>query len=109
MKALLIPVDGKLAMIEINAVEGDDGLADLQAAVGGHIEALPVPGYPKAIAYINDNGKFALDRNPLATALLKEAMMVGDWIPGPCVLMGIDGENNADVPERLLRPVGAIS
>jgi hypothetical protein len=43
MKALVIPVEGPLCEIEL-AAENDD-LDTLQRAVGGFIQALPLPGF----------------------------------------------------------------
>jgi len=85
MKALLIKTDRACEVVEI------DGLADMQAAVGGMIEAVPLDGVPGDVI-LNENGKFSgLTYNPLATAIAR--LFPGDAIMGDVLVTGpVDAE-----------------
>lgn len=96
---LLIPTDGPARPI---AIPSKDALAVLQEALGGYIEALPFPGRDDVTAYINEEGKLLepVEPNPHATALLCAALFAGDYIAGPCVIVGFDPHSgeNTDLP-----------
>jgi hypothetical protein len=96
-----------------------DGLHDLQAAVGGDIEAVDTAVLgPRLTSYINAEGKFnGCHPNPRATQLLGPGLFAGDWIAGPLLVCGFDpaeGENRdcpagfeaefLGVPRPLARP-----
>ena len=111
MKALLIPVEGPLEEIELEG--GDGNLDQLQALVGGFIQALPLPGfiegYLHATAYINEEGKFDTERfkpNMRATDFFVpgRGLMWGDYIAGPCVLAGFIpySGKHAELPEGVV-------
>ncbi len=108
ISALLIPADESLPIRRIMIAE--KGLADLQAAVGGSIEAVPYHAHDGITAYVNESGKFECEPNPRATHLLGPGLFAGDYIAGDLVVCGFDpatGEN-LDCPEwfemRLRRP-----
>ncbi len=100
MKALLIPPLGPIQQVK------QDGLADLQRLIEGPIEALPVPGYADAAAYVNEEGLLeGLPANARATQLL------GIQIVGPAVLCGFDtatGEQTP-IPDDLAQAALALS
>jgi hypothetical protein len=112
MKALVIPSEGPL--VEVELVPNDDGssLAQLQALVGGYIQALPlpefIPGSDYATAYINEEGKFDPDCKPNMRAtdffVPGIGLMHGDYIAGAVVLCGFDPEvgENRDVPQAVI-------
>lgn len=84
-----------------------DGLKDLQDAVGGLIEHLPLRG---ASAFINEDGKrLELDFNNLATltALLSGSITYWDNIKGNMVLVGEsdDEGENTDISDYWLTTV----
>lgn len=96
MKALLIPTEGEAQLIEIEGRHG--GLDALQAAVGGHIEAVGFPAEGVA-AYIHEEGKLVgLPKNPHATKMV-EGLQLGDYIAGPMVVAGLDEDGETvEVP-----------
>ena len=115
VSAVLIPSDPAAPVRRITV----DGLADLQAAVGGDIEAVDTAVLgPRLTSYINAEGKFnGCHPNPRATQLLGPGLFAGDWIAGPLLVCGFDpeeGENRdcppgfeaefLGVPRRLARP-----
>jgi hypothetical protein len=100
--ALVIPVKGPIVEIEVGARNGAD-LDVLQAAVGGNIEALPLPdfirGADNATCYIHEEAKFVHvddDGRPLfngrATDFLVPGVGLfwGDYIAGPMVVCGFN-------------------
>ncbi len=108
ISALIIPADEALRVRRITIAQ--DGLADLQAAVGGSIKAVPYYAHDGITAYINESGQFECEPNPRATQLLGPGLLAGDYIAGNLVVCGFDpykGEN-LDCPEwfetRLERP-----
>ena len=94
MKALLL--DGSGA----RAIDIEDKLEAFQEAVDGYIETVTlVPD--EVVMIVNEEGLLrGLGINPLATALY------GSAIVGVAVVVGIDGEEFCDVPERYLRKYG---
>lgn len=75
----------------------EEGLAGLQAAVGGGmIEAVPTPFADRAdedtTVYVNEEGKYLSThtRNERATNLMRRFMFPGDYVSGPLVLAGIN-------------------
>lgn len=94
MKALLL--DGSGA----RAIDIENKLEAFQEAVDGYIETVTlVPD--EVVMIVNEEGLlYGLGINPLATALY------GSAIVGVAVVVGIDGEEFCDVPERYLRRFG---
>jgi hypothetical protein len=111
MKALVIPVEGPLCEIEL-AAENDD-LDTLQRAVGGFIQALPLPGFVDptghSTAYVNEEGKFVSDCEPnmRATDFMVPGVGIffGDYIAGPMVLCGLDPSTGKhdELPEAVVK------
>lgn len=84
MRALLIPVEGNMRVVEHN------GLEDLQKLVGGDIETLPV-GREDVAPFFNEEGKVnGLPRNERATKLLAASLMPEDHVAGDMVLCGLN-------------------
>lgn len=114
--ALVIPVDGPVQTIRL----GNDGdaLSTLQAAVGGFIEAVPLPdfikGSDRATCYVNEEGKYTPEcqYNPRGTDFMVPGvgLMWGDYIAGSLVVAGFDPEtgSNADLPEPVAARVRLI-
>ncbi len=94
MKALLL--DGSGA----RAIDIENKLEAFQEAVDGYIETVTlVPD--EVVMIVNEEGLLrGLGINPLATALY------GSAIVGVAVVVGIDGEEFCDVPERYMRRFG---
>ena len=94
MKALLL--DGSGA----RAIDIENKLEAFQEAVDGYIETVTlVPD--EVVMIVNEEGLLrGLGINPLATALY------GSAIVGVALVVGIDGEEFCDVPERYLRRFG---
>jgi hypothetical protein len=106
ISALVIPADEALPIRRI--IVAEDGLADLQAAVGGSIEAVPYHAHDGITTYINESGKFECEPNTRATQLLGPGLFAGDYIAGNLVVCGFDpstGEN-LDCPEWLETRLG---
>jgi hypothetical protein len=100
-QALVIPVEGPVYEIRVGDTAGD--LVTLQQAVGGFIEAVPVPRFirdaDQATAYINEEGKFtclnddgSVQINRRATDFMVPGVGLGwgDFIAGPAVFCGFD-------------------
>lgn len=81
-------------------VEMDGGLASLQAAVGGYIEAAYPWDDPVAIV-CNDDGKF----NGLAPnrAIYDTDGEIVDIIAGTFLIVGLTDDNFGDLPDELAR------
>lgn len=94
MKALLIDSCGA------RAIDIENKLEAFQEAVDGYIETVTlVPD--EVVMIVNEEGLLrGLGINPLATALC------GSAIVGVALVVGIDGEEFCDVPERYLRKYG---
>lgn len=113
MKALVIPVTGPVTEIELN-----DTLEQLQALVGGLIQAVPVPEFiaadDSATVYVNEEGKFDPDCKPnmRATDFMVPGigLMFGDWIAGPMIVAGFDPRtgNHAELPAAVEKRVRLI-
>ncbi len=99
LTALLIPVDGPLQEVEL-----DGSLDQLQALVGGNIEAVPLPdfidGARRATAYIHEEGKFECPLNLRATDFMVpgSGLRWGDFIAGPFLLCGFNPEDGDHGP-----------
>ena len=113
VRALLIPVEGA-----VQAVVLDGTLAQLQALVGGHIEALPVPsfvgGSDRATAYVNEDGKYveSCPPNMRATDFMVPGvgLFFGDYVAGPMLVCGFNprtGEH-AEIPAPVERRVRLV-
>lgn len=98
MRTILIPAEPSLPLCEIDT----EGLDSLQAAVGGYIEALPVPGVQNATAYINEEGKFdsSLPVNHRATLVWAkhELLYPGDYIVGDLIITGLNNDTGEQIP-----------
>jgi hypothetical protein len=108
-RALLIPVEGPVQELVLPGADGAS-LRTLQEAVGGYIEALPLPefikGSDRATCYINEEGKLeGLPFNGRATDFLVPGVGLfwGDVIVGPMVVVGFNPNtgNHADVPPAI--------
>ena len=86
MKAL------KIEGCTVVAIEIENTLEALQAAVEGFIETVPlVPG--KAVMIVNEEGLLrGMSYNALASAI------AGTHIVGPAVVVGVDGDEFTDIP-----------
>jgi hypothetical protein len=113
MLAVVMPVRG--VPWTLHLPEGGSALKPLQDAVGGYIEALPVPDgdggqREDATAYVNEEGKFTAEINRRATLFMFPLLAAGDYIAGPLVVCGFDprtGDHRqlpADLLDPLLRP-----
>jgi hypothetical protein len=99
--ALVIPVEGPVGTVEL-----DGTLAQLQALVGGLIQALPVPEFicpnDGATAYVNEDGKFDPDCAPnvRATDFLAPGigLFFGDYVAGPMIVCGFDPRTGRHAP-----------
>lgn len=105
MKALVIPADDA-PVRELDLPSSDSqSLRALQDAVGGYIEALPLPAFigadREARMIVNDEGKFTQSINRRATDFMVPGvgLLFGDYIAGDCVLVGGDARGGlTDVP-----------
>lgn len=113
MKAMLMPVDGKPELVDL---DDSSQLAELQKFVGGYIEALTfrVQGR-EAVGWLNEEGKIQeppLPYNQRATILARtyEAIMDGDYVAGPLIVTGFNPNNgeNEDVPAWMIEHVEAL-
>lgn len=106
-EAIVIPVTGDYYAIEVGRSGGGD-LDVLQEAVGGLIQAVPLPGFikdaDKATVYVNEDGKFTLvdeDGRPIINKRATDFMVpgvglfFGDFIAGPMVLCGFNPRTGA--------------
>ena len=127
MRALVIPHDGS-PVRELD-VPREDALDVLQRAVGGFIEALPLPEHVDmdgtATAYVNEDGKHQLFTDPegevhnglpinrRATDLLVPGVGLfwGDWIAGDLVVVGFDARRGVhrDIPAPVERTIRLIA
>lgn len=99
MKTVVIGVDGSAKVCFLETLE------DLQKAVGGYIEAIPLGS--DSSAYINEEGKLRrLPLNPVATAIAhrKNSLRLNDFIVGPMVILGVPDEdgNDTDIPKSMI-------
>ena len=93
VSALLIPVDGAVQSVVL-----DGTLTQLQALVGGQIEALPVPsfigGSGRATVYVNEDGKNleSCPPNIRATDFMAPGvgLFFGDYVAGPMLVCGFN-------------------
>ena len=86
-------------MVPLDLPDSGSALELLQGAVGGMIEALPLPGFDKVTTYVNEEGKYTclddegnVEVNHRATALMKPGtgLFPGDFIAGPMVICGFE-------------------
>lgn len=93
--ALFVPADSA-AKPELRELERSTALDALQAAVGGYVEVVHLPGV-KADMFINEEGKLCgKARNVRATALagmLYSGLGLGDYIAGDAVITGAPDED----------------
>lgn len=113
--ALVIPVVGPIRELELAG--GGRDLDTLQAAVGGLIQALPLPDFindaANATAYMNEDGKFTcVDERgePLVNRRATDFMVpgvglfFGDFIAGDMVLAGFNARTgeHAELPQAVI-------
>ena len=93
MKAL------KIEGCTVVAIEIENTLEALQAAVDGYIEAVTlIPG--KAVMIVNEEGLMrGMNYNALASAI------AGTHIVGPAVVVGVDGDEFTDIPADIANSV----
>lgn len=95
MRWLHVKTDGTVVIRQDYSYEA------LCEAVGGDLEAAPTPPGLPATAYINEEGKFingGLPHNATMTALLRPALIPGDWIAGDAVVIGLPDGDGEDTP-----------
>lgn len=96
VKAVLIPVEGKLSVVDF-----DDVYEGVQKALnGGWLEA--APAHPHLTVFCDEEGKLkGLPRNENANLIFPNLSMPGDYLAGPIVVMGPVDEDGyeTDVPE----------
>lgn len=111
--ALLLPAEGPVETITL-----DGALKQLQALVGGFIQALPVPEFidpdGRATAYVNEDGKFdpGCQPNMRATDFLVPGvgLWLNDYVAGPMLVCGFNprtGEH-AELPTAVEQRVRLI-
>lgn len=93
MKVIMLEPGRKAEIKDIG-----EGLEQMQAAVGGYIEAVYPFGDPVAIV-CNEDGK--LMDLPLNRVLYKPDGTPCDVICGPAFICGVGEENFIDIPENL--------
>lgn len=105
MRAILIPVEGRPKMVDLDAT---NMLAELQREVSGYIESVPLL-HDQISGYINEEGKIHdLPPNVLATAIARLGR--GDYIAGTMVVVGAcdaQGEDT-EVPDDLVETIYQI-
>lgn len=104
--ALVVSPDGTATLTRIN------GLPGIQEAVGGYIEAFPVPLDTGVAVYGNEEAKLrGMERNVTAHRILDAlgwAVRADDFPAGPIVFFGLvdtrseDGWVETDVPQSVL-------
>lgn len=104
--ALVVSPDGTATLTQIT------GLTAMQDAVGGYIEAFPVPLDTGVAVYGNEESKLrGMERNVTAHRILDTLgwqVHAGDYPAGPIAIVGIenrggeDGWVETDVPQRVL-------
>lgn len=93
MKGLFI-VDLKVKPVDI-----ENTLEALQKAVDGYIETVPIlPG--EAVMIVNEEGR--LREMPVNVVA---SIVSGKHIVGPALIVGVDGEEFTDIPEKVKRIV----
>ncbi len=107
--AAIIPVEGPIQFVSLAT------LKDMQKAVGGDVEVLPLA--EDAVVYVNEDGKgLGLPRNGRATAFVSSYFLLlpGDFIAGPMLVSGPNDArgNETSIHEkwikRLPKPVPSI-
>ncbi len=96
---LIIPPAGEVELREV-----DGSLAPFQSIVGGYIEGVQLP--EGAMGYVNEEGLLkGLPFNERASALVGEVghLAIPYGIRGALVCFGVDGEDEVDVPDGLVR------
>jgi hypothetical protein len=107
MLAVVVPMVGEAHLLHLS--ETGSNLEALQGAVGGYIEAVPVPDgdggqREDATAYVNEEGKFTKPMNRRATLFMFPLLAAGDYIAGPLVVCGFNPRTgyHLPVPDDLL-------
>lgn len=97
-KAIVLKVDASWCDYEVT------GLESMQAAVGGYVELLELPG--GTLLWLDEEGKLkGRDVNVVATNITRNiGLMPGDLIVGDVLLTGPltdDGEGYVDIDDEL--------
>ena len=101
MNAIIIHTD-RIEVLELSEQSDSERLAQMQAAVGGLIQLVPVE-VERVSCFVNEEGKFDPDcePNPLALEIFHTMggrLFPGDFIAGPMLVTGFDpqtGETTA--------------
>lgn len=111
--ALFVPADSTVEP-ELREVECSITLDTLQAAVGGYVEVVHLPGV-QADMFVNEEGKLCgKARNTRATALagmLYSGLGLGDYIAGDAIITGVpdqDGDATGLDPLQVHELTGAL-
>jgi hypothetical protein len=104
MKAIKITSVGSVEIVD----DDFNNYNVLSDHVGGFIEYLYLS--EGTHAYIDEEGKLkGLQPNPRATELFAHRLLPGDYIVGPMLLLGDDGEGSeADVPQEMIDHVKKV-
>jgi hypothetical protein len=97
----------KAIVVTSDTIEFQD-IADLHQAIGGYLEALSVG--ENFICFIDEEGKMkGLRFNQPATDIIQamlakrgRSMLPGDVIAGKAIFVGVDGENEGDIPREVV-------
>lgn len=95
MRCLVVPVEGPILEY---ALERGRTLSGLQRLVGGFIDVCDPFERGDVTGYVNDEGKFTLDRNDRATILCAAALWADDYVAGPLVVAGFDPRRGETAP-----------
>ena len=94
MKMKALRLEGLIGVAEVNI---ENTLEALQRAVCGYIECLPlIPD--RAVMIVNEEGRLRGMAPNIAASRVAGMMIVG-----PALIVGVDGEEFADVPEDVVR------
>jgi hypothetical protein len=84
---------------------GTPSLEDMQAAVGGYVNALPamVRDGDGAVLFVNEDGKsLGMSANTVANNLYRDyglRLMPGDVIVGPALVAGLPEDDEGDISD----------
>ena len=94
MKAILIPVEGKAEIVEIEGKTVGEELEALQKAVGGHIETVTMASDCCLIA--DEEGMLK------GKSLNVRASRFGIPLVGDVLIVGVDYDRFTDVPDAMI-------
>lgn len=104
MRGIRIPADPTIGIHAVDLAD-DRKLQAMQGIVGGLIENVMWVDAPRGVdVYANEEGKnLGLPGNSRATHMLRLSLMIGDWIAGDVLVIGVDhreGES-CDLPDTV--------